>query len=489
MADVNIKINGMDVSAPAGSTILEAARLAHIKIPTLCYLKEINEIGACRICVVEVKGARTLVTACVYPIFEGMEVFTNTARVLESRKKTLELILSDHNKECLSCVRSGHCELQTLCQEYGVDNAHEYEGEMNKTVLNFILNGGDPVNEGDLPDESPTQVVNKKTNFVEYAHRVNDLNYGKKEYGYSLWYNKQKLIEQFETFLVHWRKTPKFALKDLRQDVFDEYVQYRFTVRKNNNKEAINKALVPLYVAIKAAITNGILDQGTYGPVAENYLDTRETEYRPDMEETVLEKVRFLTPEQIVQLKDYYEKCKNPRSKEILDMWFFAYYACGLRLSDILTLEWKHIDWDAKVIKKVQFKTKRLPDVLPPLGKSAIEILERWKEKGRNDKFVFDLLPEDYDLTDQKRLFMDRNSKDKTFNTSLNVARMTLRFDFPLTMHVARHSFAVMCINNGMNIFLLSKLLGHSTIASTQRTYAQFLKETVESETKFIRDL
>ena len=91
MADINIKINGMDVSAPAGSTILEAARLAHIKIPTLCYLKEINEIGACRICVVEVKGARTLVTACVYPISEGMEIFTNTPRVLESRKKTLKL--------------------------------------------------------------------------------------------------------------------------------------------------------------------------------------------------------------------------------------------------------------------------------------------------------------------------------------------------------------------------------------------------------------
>ncbi len=363
-----------------------------------------------------------------------------------------------------------------------------YEGEINKTVLNFILNGGDPINAGDLPDESPTQVVTKKTNFIEYAKRVNDLNYGKKEYGYSLWYNKQKLIEQFETFLVHWRKTPKFALKDLRQDVFDEYVQYRFSVRKNTSKEAINKALVPLFVAIKAAITNGILEQ-SYGPLAESYLETHETEYKPDMEETVVEKVRYLTPEQIEQLKSYYDKCKNPRSKEILDMWFFAYYACGMRLSDVMTLEWKHIDFDAKVIKKVQFKTKRLPDVLPPLGKSAMEILERWKEKGRNDKFVFDLLPEDYDLTDQKRLFMDRNSKDKTFNTSLNVARMTLRFDFPLTMHVARHSFAVMCINNGMNIFLLSKLLGHSTIASTQRTYAQFLKETVESETQFIRAL
>ena len=348
-----------------------------------------------------------------------------------------------------------------------------YTGEITKTVLSFILNGGDPNDAGDLPDESATQVANKKTSFVAYAKSVNDLNYGKKEYGYSLWYNKQKLIEQFETFLIYFRKTPKVALKDLRQDIFDEYVQYRFTVRKNTNKEAVNKALVPLYVAIKAAITNGILDQGTYGPIAENYLETRETEYRPDMEDTVVEKVRYLKPEQSSSslIK---RNVRIPVLKRFW-MWFFAYYACGLRLSDVMTLEWKHIDWEAKVLKKVQFKTKRLPDVLPPLGKSALEILERWKEKGRNSRFVFDLLKEDYDLTDQKRLFMDRNSKDKTFNTSLNVARMTLRFDFPLTMHVARHSFAVMCINEGMNIFLLSKLLGHSTIASTQRTVGRGL--------------
>lgn len=365
----------------------------------------------------------------------------------------------------------------------------DYEGELNLTVLNFILNGGDPTHKGDLPDESPTQVVNKNTSFVDYCKKVNDLKYGKKEYGYSMWYNKQKIIEQFETFLIHWRKTPKFALKDLRADVFDEYVQYRFTVLKNTSKEAVNKTLVPLYVAIKQAVLYGIIDTKLAAPIVDNYLETHETEYKPDMEEEVVEHVRYLKPEQIEQLKDYQSKCKNPRSKEILDMWFFAFYACGLRLSDIMTLEWKHIDWEAKVIKKVQFKTKRLPDVLPVLGNSAMEILERWKGYGRNEKFVFDLLPEDYDLTDQKRLFMDRNSKDKTFNTSLNVARMTLRFEFPLTMHVARHSFAVMAINKEMSLFLLSKILGHATIASTQRTYAEFLKETVESETRFIRDL
>ena len=97
----------MEVSAPKGSTILEAARLAHIEIPTLCFLKEINEIGACRICVVEVKGARSLVASCVYPINEGMEVWTNTPKVLESRRKTLQLLLSNHDRKCLSCVRSG----------------------------------------------------------------------------------------------------------------------------------------------------------------------------------------------------------------------------------------------------------------------------------------------------------------------------------------------------------------------------------------------
>lgn len=135
MEMITLKINGVEVSAPAGSTILEAARLAHIEIPTLCFLKEINAIGACRICVVEVKGAKTLVTACVYPVSEGMEVWTNTPKVLESRKKTLQLILSDHDRKCLSCVRSGNCELQKLCREYKVDDECLYEGNRNQYEL------------------------------------------------------------------------------------------------------------------------------------------------------------------------------------------------------------------------------------------------------------------------------------------------------------------------------------------------------------------
>ena len=128
---LNIKINNMELTVPYGTTILEAARMAGIEIPTLCFLKNINEIGACRICMVEVKGARSLVAACVYPIErDGTEIFTNTKKVRDSRKRTLELILSTHDKKCLSCVRSGTCELQQLCKEFGVDDENRFEGEM-----------------------------------------------------------------------------------------------------------------------------------------------------------------------------------------------------------------------------------------------------------------------------------------------------------------------------------------------------------------------
>lgn len=128
MKMVNIKINNVSYTMPSGITILEACKSINIEIPTLCYLKEINEIGACRICVVELKGARSLVASCVHPIAAGMEILTHSERVLNSRKITLELILSTHNKKCLSCPRGGACELLKLCHDYNIDDDSRFEG-------------------------------------------------------------------------------------------------------------------------------------------------------------------------------------------------------------------------------------------------------------------------------------------------------------------------------------------------------------------------
>lgn len=130
MKNVNLKVNGVDVTVPEGTRILDAAIKAGFKVPTLCYMKDLCNESSCRICVVEIKNNRKLMTACSTVVAEGMEVFTNTPKVRASRKITLELMLSNHHKDCLSCVRSGNCELQALATEYGCD-AEKYAGTMN----------------------------------------------------------------------------------------------------------------------------------------------------------------------------------------------------------------------------------------------------------------------------------------------------------------------------------------------------------------------
>ena len=127
---INLTIDGVQVSAPAGSTVLEAARLANIHIPTLCYLKDVNKIGACRVCLVDV-GARALQAACVYPVSEGMVVKTNTPAVRSARKTVVELLLSIHDRKCLSCVRNNNCELQDLCRDLGIEDENRFAGSVN----------------------------------------------------------------------------------------------------------------------------------------------------------------------------------------------------------------------------------------------------------------------------------------------------------------------------------------------------------------------
>ena len=121
---VSLTIDGVQVQVPAGTTVLEAARLANIQIPTLCYLKDVNQIGACRMCLVDT-GARAFAAACVMPVSPNMVVKTNTPAIREARKVNMELLLSNHDRKCLTCVRSRNCELQTLAEELGVRVAIE----------------------------------------------------------------------------------------------------------------------------------------------------------------------------------------------------------------------------------------------------------------------------------------------------------------------------------------------------------------------------
>ena len=128
---INFKIDGIDAKAKKGTTILEAARQNGIDIPTLCFLKDINEVGDCRMCIVEVEGRKGFATSCIQKVEEGMVVKTHSPEVLEARKAILELILSNHHKDCLTCTRSGNCELQNLCIQFNIQKIN-YEGEMSE---------------------------------------------------------------------------------------------------------------------------------------------------------------------------------------------------------------------------------------------------------------------------------------------------------------------------------------------------------------------
>ena len=128
---IPLTIDGVRVEVPQGTTVLEAARQAGVKIPTLCYLKDINQSGSCRMCVVDT-GARAFQAACVLPATKDMVVKTNTPDLREARRTLLELILSNHNKQCLSCIRSQNCELQKLCKDLGVESGSDFAGIMNQ---------------------------------------------------------------------------------------------------------------------------------------------------------------------------------------------------------------------------------------------------------------------------------------------------------------------------------------------------------------------
>ena len=134
MSMVSLTIDGKQVTVPAGTSILDAAKAANIRIPTLCYLPEVQAIGACRVCLVEIEGNRNLQASCVFPVAEGLVVQTNSQKVYQARKFTVELLLSAHPQDCLICVKNRKCELQKLAEELGIREVR-FQGEKPKSRI------------------------------------------------------------------------------------------------------------------------------------------------------------------------------------------------------------------------------------------------------------------------------------------------------------------------------------------------------------------
>lgn len=343
-----------------------------------------------------------------------------------------------------------------------------YKRPLTVRVMTDILAGRELENE-----------ISKEKDFIEFALEHNNMRYELDQISYSTYDNNRLYILGFQRYLRDKEKKDVLPLCDLNIDIFNRYINYRL-VEKKNTKEGINKMLAPMFFAVRYAADNELIPTKTAAIICANYLEVKDRKYKSKVDE---KQIRYLTPEQMKALVNVRNELPHQRTREILDIFLFAFHACGMRVSDIITLEWEHIDWERKEIVKNYFKTKTAGNI--PLTDPAIEILLRWKKYKRNKRFVFDLLPEKFNLKDPKALKNARLSKNRTLQQSLKSVGNKIGLKFNMTMHVARHTFAVMSIKKGVSIHMVSRLMGHSSVLVTEKVYAEFLPSEIN---KIVRE-
>ena len=346
-----------------------------------------------------------------------------------------------------------------------------YNGELSPLVVRNILN--------QQPPDRHTKA--QKTNLVEYVRKYNRMLYDTGVYTYKTYVNKESCIKVFERFLRTEMNMLSISLNEISLEIIDKFIVYRRKTLENTSNEGINKSLIPIYKALDNACDNGLIDRYVTGPITKHFLPTNNTAHI----DTEDRKMRYLNDEQMRQLLKAYDNCNRMRTKEILDMYFFSYAACGLRFSDVMTLKWEHIDFKTKQLEKTIYKTRNR--LVIPLNPMAVTILRKWRKKHNKEEYVFAFL--DDDINDEEILERKKNSLNRVVNTSLQSVGEKIKLPFPLTFHTARHTFAVKAINNGVDIKMLSKLMGHSTTLATEKVYAEVLNKTLRKAVNKMTEL
>lgn len=322
----------------------------------------------------------------------------------------------------------------------------------------------------------PEEERKGRIDFIGFALDHIRQRYDRGQIAYTTYDNGRLSILAFQRYLQQYQNRKSITIAEMNVDIINRYINWRIQV-KGNTPDGVNKTLAPLYKAIGYARDIGEMDIKTANTICTNYLETKSRKYTSDVDDR---EVRYLTEEQVSKFLDLYDKVKYDATRKIMDIFLFSLYTCGLRFSDLLTLEWRHIDFERKTIRKNIFKNKTTLEI--PMNDEGIAILDKWK--GVNGRFVFDMLPEDFDLSDERTLKNKRLSKNRNIQQSLKSVGQKMNLPFNLTIHVARHTFAVLAIQNGMNIYKLSKLMGHSSVTTTEKVYAEFIPEQLNEDVR-----
>lgn len=318
------------------------------------------------------------------------------------------------------------------------------------------------------------QGKSKEDDFFTYAEKVINDEYRMEKIGVSVRDNALCGFSMFRKFLRAYIGEDSLYIGELSAELVKEYIKWR--QGNGNNNATINKAITPILKAAKRAVYDNLLPNSVVGSIADCYLPVK-PRVGDDIEDTT---VHYLTQEQMKKLLDIYDKVKYPRTRDFIDMFLLSFNAWGLRISDLITLEWRNIDFEKKEINKIIVKNNKPHRI--DLNDDALTILQRWKERTGGRRFVFGLLADDFDLSDMSELKRMRLNKNRAILTSLKTIGDKIGLDFNLTMHVARHTFAVWALNAGVDVHKISVMMAHSSVLTTEATYAKFMPKTLEQE-------
>lgn len=326
----------------------------------------------------------------------------------------------------------------------------------------------------------------EKENFVAYTERMIEERYNAGKIHASTHANQKSCMARFRRFLLSRQpRKETLPIEELTVKVIEDFIEWKRDY-EGNSEDSINKSLTPIKQAARKAADEGILEAKIATAINNLSLSNEE-----DVDGDPNEEVKYLTMEQLKAFIDLrlHGKFNYEATYTYMDMFLFSYFAWGLRVSDLVFLEWKQVDLKKKEIRKIVYKTKR--PICIHLCPDAIKILEAWHERTGKKRFVFGLLEDDVDLTNGKELNRLRNNKERPISTSLTTIGRKLGIkDFNLTMHNARHTFAIHALNEGgVEMGVVSAMLGHLNIATTEKSYAKFipskLKDIAEEKLNF----
>lgn len=328
----------------------------------------------------------------------------------------------------------------------------EMNGEISPDIIQGFICG----------DDKPLR-ADKGRNFVAYALELLEKQYMRRKIRISTYKNSVSILNQFKNFLSDKECGQKGELfvGNITEDIVRDFLSWG--LERGRKTDTVEKYLETISKICREASNNGLLCKASAQAIADIVIEE-------NLDDSLSRSIKYLTTEEIGKLVNIDRSIISNKQADVLEMFKFSYLSCGPRISDIITLRWCDINFEKKELCKIQVKTRGRNTI--PLTDEALEILKQWR--GRHNIFVFGLLPDDFDLKDEERLRTRRNSITSTINKRLENISKKAQLSKKVTFHMARHSWAVSALEQGMAISMISSLLGHSSTMVTEKVYAEF---------------